>query len=219
MNGSALAPNWADQHVPAILEAWYPGEEGGTAVAEALAGDFSPSGRLPLTFYKSVDQIPAFDDYNMKGRTYRYFTREPLYPFGYGLSYTNFDYSNLSFDKNSVGSKDDVVATVDLKNSGAMASDEVVQIYLAHPNAKGAPLRALAGFKRVHLEAGETQKVQITIPNRNLSFVDETGARRIAPGTVQVWAGGGQPVTRTGLPKPPGVSGSFKINGAATLPN
>jgi beta-glucosidase len=154
----------------------------------------------------------------MKGRTYRYFTREPLYPFGYGLSYTNFNYSNLSFDKNSVGAKDDVVASVDVKNAGAMASDEVVEIYLAHPNAKGAPLRALAGFKRVHLESGETQKVQITIPNRNLSFVDETGARRIAPGTVQVWAGGGQPVTRTGLPKAAGVSGSFKITGSAVLP-
>jgi beta-glucosidase len=219
MNGSALAVNWADQHVPAILEAWYPGEEGGMAVAEALAGDFSPSGKLPLTFYKSVDQIPAFDDYNMKGRTYRYFSREPLYPFGYGLSYTTFDYSNLSFDKSQVAAKDDVVASVDVKNAGSMASDEVVEIYLAHPNAKWAPLRALAGFKRVHLEAGETQKVQIMIPNRNLSFVDEAGARRIAPGTVQVWAGGGQPVTRTGLPKPPGVSGSFKINRAATLPN
>src|SRR6185312_14870470 len=197
MNGSALAVNWADQHVPAILEAWYPGEEGGTAVADALAGDFSPGGKLPLTFYKSVDQIPAFDDYNMKGRTYRYFTREPLYPFGYGLSYTSFDYSNLSFDKSAVGAKDDVVASVDVKNAGSMASDEVVEIYLTHPNAKGAPLRALAGFKRVHLEAG---------------------ARRIAPGTVQVWAGGGQPVSRTGLRKSAGVSGSFKISGAATLP-
>ncbi|HEX3106278.1 MAG TPA: glycoside hydrolase family 3 C-terminal domain-containing protein [Terriglobales bacterium] len=218
MNGSALAVNWADQHVPAILEAWYPGEEGGNAVAEALAGDFSPAGKLPLTFYKSVDQIPAFDDYDMKGRTYRYFTREPLYPFGYGLSYTNFEYSNLSFDKNPVRAKDDVVASVDVKNAGSMASDEVVEIYLAYPNAKGAPLRALAGFKRVHLEAGETQQVQITIPNRNLSFVDETGARRIAPGTVQVWAGGGQPVSRTGLPKAAGVSGSFRIAGSAVLP-
>ena len=218
MNGSALSVNWADQHVPAILEAWYPGEEGGTAVAEALAGDFSPSGKLPLTFYKSVDQIPAFDDYNMKGRTYRYFTREPLYPFGYGLSYTNFDYSNLSFDKNTVGAKDDVVASVDVKNTGSMASDEVVELYLAHPNAKGAPLRALAGFKRVHLQAGETQKVQITVPNRNLSCVDEAGVRRIEAGTVQVWAGGGQPVSLKGL-KPAGVSGSFKISGAATLPN
>jgi beta-glucosidase len=217
MNGSALSVNWADHHVPAILEAWYPGEEGGTAVAGALAGDFSPSGKLPLTFYKSVDQIPAFDDYNMKGRTYRYFTREPLYPFGFGLSYTNFDYSNLSFDKSSVGAKDDVVATVDVKNAGQMASDEVVQIYLAHPTAKWAPLRALAGFKRVHLEAGETQKVQITIPNRNLSFVDEAGARRIAPETVQVWAGGGQPVTRTGLPRSAGIAVSFKITGSAVL--
>jgi beta-glucosidase len=218
MNGSALSVNWADQHVPAILEAWYPGEEGGTAVAEALAGDFSPGGKLPLTFYKSVDQIPAFEDYNMEGRTYRYFTREPLYPFGYGLSYTNFDYSNLSFDKNAVGAKDDVVASVDVKNAGSMAGDEVVEIYLSHSNAKGAPLRALAGFKRVHLEAGETQKVQITIPNRNLSFVDEAGARRIEAGTVQVWAGGGQPVFRAGLPKAAGVSGSFQITGQAVLP-
>ncbi|MGH9515549.1 MAG: glycoside hydrolase family 3 C-terminal domain-containing protein [Terriglobales bacterium] len=217
MNGSALSVNWADQHVPAILEAWYPGEEGGTAVAEALAGDFSPSGKLPLTFYKSIDQIPAFDDYNMKGRTYRYFTREPLYPFGYGLSYTSFEYSDLSFDKNAVGAKDDLVANVNVKNAGSMASDEVVEIYLTHPNAKGAPLRALAGFKRVHVGAGETQKVQITIPNRNLSFVDEAGVRRIQTGTVQVWAGGGQPVSRQGL-KPAGISGSFKISGEAVLP-
>jgi beta-glucosidase len=154
----------------------------------------------------------------MEGRTYRYFTREPLYPFGYGLSYTNFDYSNLNFDKNAVGAKDDVVASIDVKNAGSMAGDEVVEIYLSHPNAKGAPLRALAGFKRVHLEAGETQKVQITIPNRNLSFVDEAGARRIEAGTVQVWVGGGQPVSRAGLAKAVGISGSFQIAGEAVLP-
>ncbi len=236
MNGSALAVNWADQHVPAILEAWYPGEEGGTAVAEALAGDFSPSGRLPLTFYKSVDQIPAFEDYNMKGRTYRYFTAEPLYPFGYGLSYTNFEYSNLSFDKSSLGAKDDLTASVDVKNTGSLAGDEVVQIYLTHPGVKGAPVRALAGFRRVHLEPGETQKVQITIPNRNLSVVDEAGAtpvktekvkvkvigeggtRRIVPGELQVWVGGGQPINREGLPKTAGVSGSVKITDEAVLP-
>jgi beta-glucosidase len=231
MNGSALSVNWADQHVPAIVEAWYPGEEGGTAVAEALAGDFSPSGKLPLTFYKSVDQIPPFDDYNMKGRTYRYFTREPLYPFGYGLSYTSFEYSNLkissytkpessviNFDPAKVRAEETVLIGVDVKNTGSMASDEVVEIYFSHPSANGAPLRALAGFKRVHLEAGETQKVQITIPNRNLSFVDEAGTRRIAPGTVQVWAGGGQPVSRTGLPKAAGVTGSFRIAGSALLP-
>lgn len=218
MNGSALSVNWADQHVPAILEAWYPGEEGGTAVAEALAGDFSPSGRLPLTFYKSVDQIPAFDDYNMKGRTYRYFTGEPLYPFGYGLSYTNFEYSNLSFNRNSLGAKDDLTASVDVKNTGSMASDEVVQVYLTQAGANGAPVRALAGFRRVHLEAGGTQKVQIAVPNRNVSFVDEAGVRRIAPGSLQVWIGGGQPVSRSGLPKTAGASGSVKITGAAVLP-
>ena len=218
MNGSALGVNWADQHVPAILEAWYPGEEGGQAVAEALAGDFSPGGKLPLTFYKSVSQIPPFDDYDMKGRTYRYFTGEPLYPFGYGLSYTSFDYSGLSFDKKSVGASDDLVASVDVKNSGAMAGDEVVQVYLTHPGVKGAPIRALAGFKRVHLNAGESQKVQITIPNRNLSYVDENGTRRISPGTLQVWIGGGQPVGRAGLPKTAGIAGTVKIAGSAVLP-
>jgi beta-glucosidase len=218
MNGSALAVNWADEHVPAILEAWYPGEEGGTAVAEALAGDFSPGGRLPLTFYKSVSQIPAFDDYNMKGRTYRYFTGEPLYPFGYGLSYTNFEYSGLNFEKNSVGASDDQVASVDVKNAGSIAGDEVVQVYLTHPGVKGAPIRALAGFTRVHLDAGQMQKVQVTIPNRNLSYVDETGTRRITPGMVQVWVGGGQPVGRTGLAKAAGVAGTFKMTGSAVLP-
>ena len=218
MNGSALSVNWADQHVPAILEAWYPGEEGGTAVAEALAGDFSPGGKLPLTFYKSVDQIPPFDDYNMKGRTYRYLTGEPLYPFGFGLSYTNFDYSNLSFDKSSLGASDNVTVSVDVKNTGTMAGDEVVEVYLSHPGAKGAPLRALAGFKRVQLEAGQSQNVTITIPNRNLSYVDEAGTRKIAPGTVQVWVGGGQQIGRAGLAKTAGIAGSFKINGKAVLP-
>jgi beta-glucosidase len=218
MNGSALAVNWADEHVPAILEAWYPGEEGGTAVAEALAGDFSPGGRLPLTFYRSVSQIPPFDDYNMKGRTYRYFTGDPLYPFGYGLSYTSFEYSGLSFDKNSVGAADDLVASVDVKNAGAMAGDEVVQVYLTHPGLKGAPIRALAGFKRLHLAPGETQKVQITLPNRTLSYVDESGTRRLSPGTVQVWVGGGQPVGRAGLAKTAGVAGSVEIAGGAVLP-
>jgi beta-glucosidase len=218
MNGSALAPNWADQHVGAILEAWYPGEEGGTAVAEALAGDYSPAGRLPLTFYKSVTQLPPFGDYNMKGRTYRYFTGEPLYPFGYGLSYTTFEYSNLAFDKSPVGAKDDLAASVDVKNTGSMESDEVVQVYLTHPSVRGAPIRALAGFRRIHLDPGESKKVQVTVPNRNLSFVDESGTRRIPRGTVQVWVGGGQPVGREGLPKMAGVSGTVKITTAAVLP-
>ena len=218
MNGSALAVNWADQHVKSILEAWYPGEEGGTAVAEALAGDFSPSGRLPLTFYKSVDQLPAFEDYTMKARTYRYFTGEPLYPFGYGLSYTSFEYSNLSFDKPALDATDNLTASVDVKTSGQMAGDEVVEVYLTHPGVGGAPVRALAGFHRVHVEPGATQHVEITIPNRQLSIVDVDGTRKIFPGDVQVWVGGGQPMNREGLPKTAGVSGSVKITGAAVLP-
>jgi len=218
MNGSALAVNWADEHAKAILEAWYPGEEGGTAVAEALAGDFSPGGRLPLTFYKSVDQLPAFDDYNMNGRTYRYFRGEPLYPFGYGLSYTNFEYSNLSFDKPSVGATDDLIASADVKNSGKIAGDEVVQVYVTHTGIEGASLRELEGFKRVHLGAGELQTVRIEIPNRQLSVVERDGTRKIVPGELQVWIGGGQPVAREGLPKTAGISGSVKLNGEAILP-
>jgi len=218
MNGSALSVNWADEHVKAILEAWYPGEEGGTAVAQALAGDFSPGGKLPLTFYKSVDQIPPFEDYNMKGRTYRYFTGEPLYPFGYGLSYTSFEYSNLSFDKNSLAAPDDLNASVDVKNTGQVAGDEVVELYLTHPGVEGAALRSLAGFRRVHIEPGQTQHVELAVPNRQLSVVDANGTRKIVPGELEVWVGGGQPATREGLPKPAGISGSVRIEGEATLP-
>jgi beta-glucosidase len=216
MNGSALAVNWADEHAKAILEGWYPGEEGGTAVAEALAGDFSPGGRLPLTFYKSVDQLPAFDDYNMKGRTYRYFRGEPLYPFGYGLSYTAFEYSNLRFDKSSIGGSDDLTATVDVKNTGKMASDEVVEVYVTHPGVEGAPVRSLAGFKRVHVAQGATEHVQIMLPNRQFSIVDADGVRKIVPGDLQVWVGGGQPVTR--IANAAGVQGSIKITGETVLP-
>jgi beta-glucosidase len=146
----------------------------------------------------------------MKGRTYRYFTGEPLYPFGYGLSCTTFEHSNLTFDKSSVDAKGDVTATVAVKNTGSMASDEVVQIYLTPPGAKGAPIRALAGFRRVHLDPGESKKVEVTVRNRNLSFMDESSTRRIPRGTLQVWVGGGQPVRRDGLSKTAGVSGSVK---------
>ena len=218
MNGSALAVNWADAHVPAILEAWYPGQEGGTAVAEALAGDFSPGGRLPLTFYKSADQLPPFEEYDMKGRTYRYFTGEPLYPFGYGLSYTSFAYDNLSFDKKSVSANDDLTVSADVKNIGNVAGDEVVQVYLSHAGVDGAPVRALAGFRRVHIDPRATQHVKITIPNRQLSVVGADGVRKIMRGELQVWMGSGQPVSREGMPKTAGTSGSIQFTGEATLP-
>jgi beta-glucosidase len=219
MNGSALGINWADQNVPAIVEAWYPGGEGGTAVASVLAGDFSPAGRLPLTFYKSVDQLPPFEDYSMSKRTYRYFAGEPLYPFGYGLSYTTFIYSNGRVSKPSVAATEDVAISVEVTNSGGGAGDEVVQLYLTHPSVAGAPVRALQGFQRIHLDKGEKQTVTFTLHPRDLSIVDESGQRRIEPGQVEAWLGGGQPVSRQGLTPAAGLKARFAVSSAAVLPD
>ncbi len=219
MNGSALAVNWADQNVPAILEAWYPGEEGGTAVAEAIAGDFSPAGRLPVTFYKSTDQLPAFDDYSMAKRTYRYFDGEPLYPFGYGLSFTSFAYTDARVDNANLTAKESATISVDVANTGAMAGDEVVQLYLTHSGVTGGALRALKGFQRVHLNRGQKMTVSFTLGDRDLSIVDAQGKHRIVPGEVQVWVGGGQAVTRAGLPETSGAKTQFTITGEATLPD
>jgi beta-glucosidase len=219
MNGSALAVNWADENLPAIVEAWYPGGEGGAAVAGVLAGDFSPSGRLPVTFYKSVDQLPAFEDYSMAKRTYRYFEGEPLYPFAYGLSYTSFSYSHPRVDNANVAADGPVTVSVDVANSGAMAGDEVAQIYLTHPGAAGAPLRALQGFQRIHLSRGQKKTVSFTLHGRELSIVDEAGKHRIVPGKVEVWVGGGQPTVRSGLPKTAGARTEFNIASEATLPD
>jgi beta-glucosidase len=218
MNGSALAVNWADQHTAAILEAWYPGGDGGTAIAEALAGDFSPGGKLPVTFYRSADQLPPFESYDMKGRTYRYFSGEPLYPFGYGLSYSNFAFSNLRVDHTSVSASDDLTATVDVKNMSQRAGDEVIQVYLARPGELGAPLRSLAGFRRITLQPGETKSVSIPIANRALSLVTPDGTRQIVPGPLQVWVGDGQPTTRRGLKPSAGVNGTITLRESAVLP-
>jgi beta-glucosidase len=216
MNGSALGVNWADENVPAIVEAWYPGGEGGTAVAALLAGDFSPGGRLPLTFYKSVDQLPSFDDYSMSKRTYRYFAGEPLYPFGYGLSYTTFSYSNGH--AGTTGS-DNATVSVDVTNSGGVAGDEVVQLYLTHPGVPGAPLRALKGFQRVHLDKGEKKTVTFKLSARDLSIVDESGKHKVVPGQVDVWVGGGQPVSRKGLTPAAGLKTQLTIAQAVALPD
>jgi beta-glucosidase len=222
MNGSALGINWADHHVPAIIEAWYPGEEGGTAIAQALAGDFSPAGRLPITFYKSADQLPAFDDYSMANRTYRYFTGEPLYPFGYGLSYTSFAYSSPKVGDGFLEGGAAVfkfkAVSVDVTNTGTMAGDEVVQLYLTHPGVPGAPIRALEGFQRIHLNPGEKKTVSFNLDDRQLSIVDKAGTRRKVPETVNVWIGGGQQVVPFGLPKTSGVTTQFTISREATLP-
>ena len=218
LNGSAVSVNWADRNLPAILEAWYPGEEGGTAVAEALAGDFSPSGRLPVTFYKSTDQLPAFDDYSMARRTYRYFEGAPLYPFGYGLSYTSFSYSNLQVPP-TVAAKGEATVSVDVTNTGTTAGDEVAQLYLTHPGIPGAPVRALAGFQRLHLEPGQKTTVYFTLRERQLSIVDTAGVRRVAPGPVEVWVGGGQPISSSQGLQTAGAKTQFAIAGEKTLPD
>jgi beta-glucosidase len=219
MNGSAMSVNWADAHVPAIVEAWYPGGDGGTAVAALLAGDFSPAGRLPVTFYESVEQLPPFDDYSMRNRTYRYFSGEPLYPFGYGLSYTQFSYSSARTSAPSIAAADPMKISVDVTNDGAMAGDEVVQLYVTHRDVKGAPVRALKGVQRIHLAKGEKRSVEFTLHDRDLGIVDESGKHRIVPGPVDVWIGGGQPVSRTGLAMPAGARAQFTITGEAPLPD
>jgi beta-glucosidase len=212
-NGSALAVNWANEHANAILDAWYPGEEGGTAVAETLSGKNDPAGRLPVTFYKGVDQLPPFEDYSMKGRTYRYFSGTPLYPFGYGLSYTKFEYSDLKVPADAVKAGDPMVVEAKVTNTGSVAGDEVAQLYLSFPALPGAPLKALRGFERVHLEPGASQTVHFELKPRDMSVVTETGEPVIAEGVYTVSVGGGQPSTGA-----PGEATTFNVVGTAKLP-
>ena len=213
MNGSALAVNWISEHANAVLDAWYPGEEGGAAVAETLSGKNNPAGRLPVTFYTGVDQLPHFEDYGMANRTYRYFNGKPLYPFGYGLSYTKFSYSDLAVPTQAVAAGQSVSAEVTVSNSGKLAGDEVVQLYLKFPAVKGAPRIALRGFERVHLDPGASQKVHFELKPRDLGMVTEDGNPIIAQGSYTISIGGGQPDTGA-----PGVTGKFTIDGQFALP-
>jgi beta-glucosidase len=192
MNGSALAVNWANDHANAILDAWYSGEEGGTAIAQTLAGVNNPGGRLPVTFYKGVEQLPEFEDYAMKNRTYRYFEGQPLYPFGYGLTYSKFEYSNLKLSSPELEAGNPLAVDVDVKNASQRAGDEVVELYVIFPKLPGAPLRALRGFTRVHLGAGEVRHVKLTLQPRDLSYVNEAGDRMVGAGDYVITAGGGQ---------------------------
>ena len=212
-NGSALAVNWAAQHVNAILESWYPGEEGGAAIAETLSGRNNPAGRLPVTFYTGVDQLPPFEEYSMKGRTYRYFEGKPLYPFGYGLSYTTFSYSGLTLPTDAIKAGDLLTVEASVTNTGKREGDEVAQLYLNFPNVPGAPMLALRGFKRVHLKPGESRKLRFELKDRDLSMVSEAGEPIIAEGQYSVSIGGGQPNTGA-----PAVAGKFKIKSTMALP-
>jgi len=212
-SGSALAVPDEHRYASAVLEAWYPGEEGGTAIAETLAGDNNPAGRLPLTFYASTDQLPPFEEYSMANRTYRYFTGKPLYGFGYGLSYSQFRYANPKLSSQSVKTGGPVTVEVDVTNVGSRAGDEVVQLYLTQPKATLTPLRTLGGFTRVHVEPGKTVHVALQLDPRTLGQVDEKGERVILPGTYGVAVGGAQPAEFPGA-----VTATFEVTGSLTLP-
>jgi beta-glucosidase len=215
LNGSALAVNWAQQNARAILEAWYPGQAGGQAIAETLSGSNNPAGRLPVTFYAGIDQLPPFEDYSMANRTYRYFKGKPLYSFGDGLSYTSFAYSKLHLSTTNLNAGDTLTVEADVKNAGSTAGDEVAELYLAPPKTQTSPTLALAGFQRVHLSAGETRHVTFHLDPRTLSQVDEKGVRAVSPGRYRVSVGGSQPGGDAGQAA---VSEEFSITGAQQLP-
>lgn len=193
LNGSALAVNWADENLDAIISAGYPGQEGGNAVADVLFGDYNPAGRLPVTYYKSIDQLPPFEEYDMKGRTYKYFEKEPLYPFGYGLSYTTFDYSDLIVAKKAkVG--ESVSIKVKVTNSGKVAGEEVIQLYLRDEEASTPrPKLQLEGFDRISLNPGESKVVEFELSARQFSIIGADDKRVIEKGWFTLSLGGGQP--------------------------
>jgi len=211
--GSPMNLSEVQKIADAVLLVWYPGEEGGNAVADVIFGKVSPSGKLPLTFPKSFDDLPPFNDYSMNGRTYRYMKPEPLYPFGFGLSYTTFTYSNLKLSKSSVGKNEPVEAEVTVTNSGKVASDEVVQLYLTHlPGGENIPLYSLKGFKRIHLAAGASQKVKFSITPDMMKLVNEDGKSVLDAGNIKVSIAGSLPSQRSqelGAAKP--VEATFAV--------
>ncbi len=215
LNGSALALNWAKQNARAILEAWYPGQSGGQAIAETLSGKNNPAGRLPVTFYTGVDQLPAFDDYSMANRTYRYFKGVPLFAFGDGLSYTVFTYEGLKFSTPKLHAGDSLTVEADVTNAGSVAGDEVAELYLTPPHTAVAPNLALAGFERVHLDAGETRHLVFHLDPRILSQVDDKGNRAVTAGRYRLWLGSSQPA---GILAHAVINQWFTIEGNQSLP-
>ncbi len=193
MTGSAVATPWESENIPAIINAWYGGQSAGTAIADVLFGDYNPAGRLPVTFYKSDNDLPDFSSYSMENRTYRYFKGEPLYGFGYGLSYTNFVYDQLKI-RATAGMGKMVSVSVRVSNKGKMDGEEVVELYVSNENKLiRAPLKALKGFKRIFLKAGESKMVQFQLSPENLSTVDDKGTLKQRKGKIMISVGGGQP--------------------------
>jgi beta-glucosidase len=195
MNGSAIDLSWAKDNASAILEAWYPGQSGGLAIANVLTGKSDPGGRLPVTFYHSLADLPPFDDYSMNGRTYRYYAGTPVYPFGAGQSYTTFRYAPLRVEPVDGAAENGVVVTTEVTNTGTRDGDEVAQLYLTPPAFEGAPRLALRGFQRLSLKAGEHRQVRFRLSPRDLSFVTRDGMRQVTPGAYKLSVGAGQPGT------------------------
>jgi beta-glucosidase len=192
LNGSAVAINWENDNIPAILEAWYPGQAGGTAIADILFGDYNPSGRLPLTFYKDINDIPAFNDYSMKGKTYRYFQGKPLYDFGFGLSYSKFTYTNLAIQEENP-TDTAIQFTVDVTNTGKRDGDEVVEVYFTNPAGDQlSTVRTLINFERITIKAGKTKKVAFTIEPKQLAQLNNTNSFELAAGDITLSIGGMQ---------------------------
>ncbi len=211
-SGSAVALNWANEHAAAVLEAWYPGVEGGEAIARTLAGLNNPAGRLPVTFYASLDGLPAFTDYTLKGRTYRYFQGKPLWGFGYGLSYSKFTYGPVKLSSSNLKAGDQLVATVTVTNTGTMTGDEVVEAYVKTPQ-EGGPIHSLVGFERVTIGPGASKEVTLKIDPRWLSGVDDQGNRSILSGNYTLTLSGAQPQETEAKSE-----AGFTVTGTAPLP-
>lgn len=211
-SGSAIGLGENAQQAKGILEAWYGGEFGGQAIAEVLKGTVNPSGRLPVTFYSSIAQLPDFTNYSMKGRTYRYLSGTPAYPFGFGLSYTKFSYANLSIASKRLRAGNDQDVSVSVRNDGVRAGDEIVQLYLSANGIPGAPIRSLKGFRRTHLNPGEQSTVTFRLTPRDLALAGNDGTLRVTPATYQLWIGGGQSGTGAS-----GVAGTFQVTGSQEL--
>ena len=213
MNGSPINLAWAKENAAAIIEAWYPGQSGGLAIGNVLWGMANPAGRLPVTFYRSVDDLPPFGDYSMAGRTYRYFEGTPVYPFGHGLSYTSFSYGPLKVEPSGGDTAAGVRVTTEVRNTGGRAGDEVAQLYLDFPDDPGAPRLALRGFQRVTLRPGEARLLTFELSPRDLSAVNRDGERLVLAGEYRVSIGSGQPGTGVAS-----QSAGFSVGRAVALP-
>ncbi len=198
LSGSALAVTWADENVPAVIQAWYPGAQGGKAIASMLFGEYSPSGKLPVTFYRTTEELPDFSDYSMKNRTYRYMENEALYPFGYGLSYSKFEYSDFTLSASKIKAGDSLTCTAKVKNTGNYQAKEAVQLYLKDVEASTVtPKWQLRGIKKLNLLPGEQKEIHFVLTPEDMMLVNDEGESVLEPGTFEVYVGGSQPDARS----------------------